>query len=181
MPRPPRVLERLGCTPADLTTKESRRGLGRASRRTWTSRALAKELGVGTLTLKDILAQLARPGRDPREDLPAAGVQTGRAQAGRPRARHGIDRHGAERGRFRLLRRHRHARQRPGPRQPPGRPLHPRSARSGGRGRHRQGVGAGGGQGAAAGVADDGAAGQRASTTPDTRRTVGRWRTGRFA
>ena len=32
---------------------------------------MAKELEVGTLTLKDILAQLARPGRDPREDLPA--------------------------------------------------------------------------------------------------------------
>ena len=45
---------------------------------------MAKELGVGTLTLRDILAQLARPGRDPREDLPAAGLQTGRAQAGRP-------------------------------------------------------------------------------------------------
>src|SRR3989304_4584670 len=30
-----------------------------------------RELGVGILTLKDILAQLARPGRDPREDLPA--------------------------------------------------------------------------------------------------------------
>ena len=32
---------------------------------------MAAELGVGMLTLKDILAQLARPGRDPREDLPA--------------------------------------------------------------------------------------------------------------
>ena len=31
---------------------------------------LAKELAVGTLTLNDILAQFARPGRDPREDLP---------------------------------------------------------------------------------------------------------------
>ena len=30
-----------------------------------------KETAVGTLTLRDILAQLARPGRDPREDLPA--------------------------------------------------------------------------------------------------------------
>lgn len=32
---------------------------------------MARELEVGLLTLKDILAQLARPGRDPREDLPA--------------------------------------------------------------------------------------------------------------
>jgi uncharacterized protein len=32
---------------------------------------LAQELGVGELTLADILDQLKRPGRDPREDLPA--------------------------------------------------------------------------------------------------------------
>ncbi len=31
---------------------------------------MAKELEVGTLTLRDILSQLVRPGRDPREDLP---------------------------------------------------------------------------------------------------------------
>jgi uncharacterized protein len=32
---------------------------------------LAEELGTGTLTLTDIFEQLLRPGRDPREDLPA--------------------------------------------------------------------------------------------------------------
>ena len=32
--------------------------------------ALAEELGIGDLTLRDILDALARPGRDPREDLP---------------------------------------------------------------------------------------------------------------
>ena len=32
---------------------------------------LASELGAGVLTLQDILEQLARPGRDPREGLPA--------------------------------------------------------------------------------------------------------------
>ncbi|NPV09391.1 MAG: RNA-binding transcriptional accessory protein [Anaerolineae bacterium] len=32
---------------------------------------LARELGAGVLTLTDILEQLVRPGRDPREDLPA--------------------------------------------------------------------------------------------------------------
>jgi uncharacterized protein len=31
----------------------------------------AAELGTGMPTLKDILEQLVRPGRDPREDLPA--------------------------------------------------------------------------------------------------------------
>lgn len=33
-------------------------------------RELSSELGVGILTLQDILEQLARPGRDPRADLP---------------------------------------------------------------------------------------------------------------
>lgn len=33
--------------------------------------ALAAEVGTGVPTLKDILEQLVRPGRDPREDLPA--------------------------------------------------------------------------------------------------------------
>jgi len=31
---------------------------------------LAQELGIGKLTLEDILNEIARPGRDPREDLP---------------------------------------------------------------------------------------------------------------
>ncbi len=30
----------------------------------------AQELGVGSLTLRDIIDELSRPGRDPREDLP---------------------------------------------------------------------------------------------------------------
>lgn len=31
---------------------------------------MAQELEIGTLTLKDIMDELAKPGRDPREDLP---------------------------------------------------------------------------------------------------------------
>ena len=34
-------------------------------------KALAAELAVGELLLRDMLSQLARPGRDPREDLPS--------------------------------------------------------------------------------------------------------------
>jgi uncharacterized protein len=37
---------------------------------------LAAELGVGVLTLSDIFEQLARPGRDPRRDLPAPILRT---------------------------------------------------------------------------------------------------------
>ena len=33
-------------------------------------RKLAKELGVGELTLADIVAEMKKPGRDPREDAP---------------------------------------------------------------------------------------------------------------
>ena len=30
----------------------------------------AKELGIGEITLHDIVKELGRPGRDPREDMP---------------------------------------------------------------------------------------------------------------
>ena len=65
-----RVLERLGCTTADLTAKET---LGKLAEQIGKLDvpALAAEWQVGELLLRDILAQLARPGRDPREDLPA--------------------------------------------------------------------------------------------------------------
>lgn len=38
---------------------------------------LSAELGVGELSLRDILDSLARPGRDPREDLPAPAFRSG--------------------------------------------------------------------------------------------------------
>lgn len=64
------ALERLSATAADLREKETAAAL--AERIAQVDReALAKELSVGLLTLNDILAQLVRPGRDPREDLPA--------------------------------------------------------------------------------------------------------------
>lgn len=64
------ALERLNATAADLREKETAAAL--AERIAQVDReTLAKELSVGLLTLNDILAQLVRPGRDPREDLPA--------------------------------------------------------------------------------------------------------------
>jgi protein Tex len=64
-----RVLQRLERTPQDLTDKTAVATLaelvGKVDLET-----MCKELEVGSLTLKDILAQFARPGRDPREDLP---------------------------------------------------------------------------------------------------------------
>ncbi len=61
-----RVLERLGASLSDLQEA------GGLAERTSSIDldTLAGELGVGHLLLADILDQLARPGRDPRDDLP---------------------------------------------------------------------------------------------------------------
>jgi uncharacterized protein len=53
-----RVLEKLDCTVADLADKQK------------LPQVAERVLNLGSLLLKDILAQLTRPGRDPREDLP---------------------------------------------------------------------------------------------------------------
>jgi len=65
-----RLLGKLECSPADLAHKEKAAALADKTAAI-DPEEVAKELGVGTLTLKDILAQLVRPGRDPREDLPS--------------------------------------------------------------------------------------------------------------
>jgi len=64
-----RVLERLGGTPADLGPREGAAVLADKAA-ALDIETLAAELGVGRLLLADIVEQLARPGRDPREDLP---------------------------------------------------------------------------------------------------------------
>jgi uncharacterized protein len=63
-----RALAKLNGTVEDLTNKEAAAGLADRAAKVDLG-AMAGELEVGLLTLKDILAQLARPGRDPREDL----------------------------------------------------------------------------------------------------------------
>jgi uncharacterized protein len=63
------VLERAGLT-AESTPAERAAALERW-REPRELGALASELGAGRPTLADILEQLARPGRDPREELPA--------------------------------------------------------------------------------------------------------------
>ncbi|HEY4759085.1 MAG TPA: Tex-like N-terminal domain-containing protein, partial [Thermoguttaceae bacterium] len=64
-----KVLERLDCTANDLVDKNSASAIADRVAKVDMD-VMSRELGVGILTLKDILAQLARPGRDPREDLP---------------------------------------------------------------------------------------------------------------
>jgi uncharacterized protein len=64
-----RVLEKLGASAEQVAQRDGVNSLAdRVGSVSVTE--LSQELGVGELTLKDILSQLARPGRDPREDLP---------------------------------------------------------------------------------------------------------------
>ena len=70
------LLEKLGFTPSDLNDKQKTAELDQriaAIDRV----ALANELGAGLLTFNDILAQLTRVGRDPREDLPPPAFKKG--------------------------------------------------------------------------------------------------------
>ena len=64
-----KVLDRLGASPGDLAAWPDADTLA-ARAAALDLDALAGELGSGRLLLADILEQLARPGRDPREDLP---------------------------------------------------------------------------------------------------------------
>jgi len=57
------LLKRCGLTPDDVVA-------GRAADKLKVDEATAKALGVGLPTLTDIAAELRRPGRDPRDELP---------------------------------------------------------------------------------------------------------------
>ncbi len=80
--------------------------------------ALAKQLEIGEPTLKDIAEALARPERDPRDDLPKPIFTEGRPQARRPLRGDGAQGHRPERGGLRRLRGHRPQGLGPGPHQP---------------------------------------------------------------
>ncbi len=64
-----KILASLGFTPADLGDKPRLAELQQAIAKT-DARALATSLQAGEPTVRDILDALAKPGRDPREDLP---------------------------------------------------------------------------------------------------------------
>ena len=68
------LLERLGLDVRDIR----RGGIAGVTARVQELGAdkLAKELGVGEMTLLDIASELEKPGRDPREDLPAPVLRT---------------------------------------------------------------------------------------------------------
>ncbi len=65
-----RILNRLGFEPQDLGDRKSVDFLA-AKAKLVNEEKLAQELDAGLPTVRDILAALVKPGRDPREDLPA--------------------------------------------------------------------------------------------------------------
>ena len=89
---------------------------------------------------RDILAELEKPGRDPRPEFKTATFQDGVEKISRPEARHAARRRRHQRRGVRRLRRHRRAPGRPGARLPAGRPLRQGPARGGEGRRRRQGA-----------------------------------------
>ena len=64
-----KLLTKLGFDKKDLKDKEKLEGL-RKKLKSVNIEAMAKELELGEMTLSDIIDELAKPGRDPREDMP---------------------------------------------------------------------------------------------------------------
>lgn len=64
------ILTGLGFTPAGLKEKTTLKAIQQKVQRVDAAQ-LAAKLGAGEPTVRDILAALSKPGRDPREDLPA--------------------------------------------------------------------------------------------------------------
>lgn len=67
------LLEKCGCDPKDITSlselnaRADKLGVGK----------LAEELGIGVPTLRDIITELMKPGRDPRDELPPPLMRSG--------------------------------------------------------------------------------------------------------
>ncbi len=66
------LLQKLGYSPADL----SRGGLKGLGKKIHDYKKLAAELEVGEITLRDIAAELEKPARDPREEMPRPILRT---------------------------------------------------------------------------------------------------------
>ena len=65
-------LKKLGHTPKDITSG----GLSRISSKIHDYKKLAKELEIGEITLKDIVKELEKPARDPRDEMPRPILRT---------------------------------------------------------------------------------------------------------
>ena len=69
-----KLLQKLGYQKEDLLQKEKIQEL-RAKLEGVCIAEIAQELQVGELTLKDIISELGKPGRDPREDMPKTNIK----------------------------------------------------------------------------------------------------------
>ena len=64
-----KLLEKIGYKAVDIKSKEKLAEIRDALSKVDVSKT-SDELGIGTLTLKDIIDEISKPGRDPREDMP---------------------------------------------------------------------------------------------------------------
>ncbi len=64
-----KLLKKIGFNKEDLRNKEKLDSI-REKLKTISIKEVAKELEVGEMTLEDIISELSKPGRDPREDMP---------------------------------------------------------------------------------------------------------------
>ena len=60
-----KLLEKVSCRPQDIAAG----GLKELGRKVRSCKGLAEELGIGEITLKDIVKELEKPARDPREEM----------------------------------------------------------------------------------------------------------------
>lgn len=67
-----KLLEKLGHSPEDIREKK----LAGISREIKNYKALAQELGIGEITLRDIVKELEKPARDPRDEMPKPVLRT---------------------------------------------------------------------------------------------------------
>lgn len=67
-----KLLERLGYQKEDIVN----RTLGGISKKIPDKKKMAEELGIGAITLEDILKELEKPARDPREEMPKPILRT---------------------------------------------------------------------------------------------------------
>lgn len=68
--------------------------------------AVAQELGIGLPTLRDIVTELRKPGRDPREEIPVADLRSRYQRHQGSQCRNGTAGHGTKCSRFWRLRRY---------------------------------------------------------------------------
>ena len=64
-----KLLEKIGFKKEDLRNKEKVNSL-REHLKSVNAKEMAKELEIGEMTLTDIIAELSKPGRDPRDEMP---------------------------------------------------------------------------------------------------------------